>query len=103
MNMIKYIASSIIVVFFSVAIISPFIYILLPFKIKYKIADKLGIGKILDYKPIDPNSPINCPCCGSTQVSAHTRGWSLLTGFWDSGQVYITCLKCGRRWKAGKY
>jgi len=82
---------------------SPIIYLFLPFKIKYQIANKLGIGKIPDYKPINPNTPIKCPCCGSSQISANNRGWNLLTGFIGSGQIYITCLKCGKRWKAGKY
>ena len=38
-----------------------------------------------------------CPRCGSAQVHAGRRGWSWATGFFGSGKVVITCLKCGQR------
>jgi hypothetical protein len=38
-----------------------------------------------------------CPGCGSTQFHTGQRGWSWSTGFFGSGKVVMTCLKCGRR------
>ena len=60
---------------------------------------------------------IKCPDCGSTQLSANKKGFGLgkaavgglltggiglLGGFLGSGKVKITCLNCGKSWKAGK-
>jgi len=44
---------------------------------------------------------IQCPRCGSNQVSANKKGWTLTTGFIGSNAVLITCLKCGRQFKPG--
>ena len=44
-----------------------------------------------------------CPFCGCTSLSANNRGFSMVTGTIGSKDVYITCLKCGNRWKAGQY
>lgn len=44
-----------------------------------------------------------CPKCGSTDLSANNRGYSMITGTIGSKDVYITCIKCGHRWKAGDY
>lgn len=49
----------------------------------------------------DPNAPISCPECGCTQLSANKKGFSYWTGAIGSQKVYITCLRCGHRWKAG--
>lgn len=58
-----------------------------------------------------------CPRCGSTAISANQKGFSpgkavvggliwgeagLLRGFVGSGQVEITCLNCGHKWKPGQ-
>jgi rubrerythrin len=64
----------------------------------------------------DP-SAIRCPKCHSTQVTAQKQGfglgkavvgsvltWSpggLLGGFIRSRKIYLTCLKCGHRFKPG--
>jgi RNA polymerase subunit RPABC4/transcription elongation factor Spt4 len=60
--------------------------------------------------------PIRCPRCGSTQVTANKKGFGvgkalvggfltggvgLLAGFLGSGEVMVTCVKCGKQWKAG--
>ena len=57
---------------------------------------------------------LRCPRCGSAYVSANKKGFGigkaiggailtggigLLAGFIGSGQVKITCLKCGHTWK----
>ena len=42
-----------------------------------------------------------CPKCGCTDLSANNRGYSMVTGTIGSKNVYVTCLKCGHRWKAG--
>ena len=44
-----------------------------------------------------------CPNCGSTDLSANNRGFSMVTGTIGSKDVYVTCIKCGHRWKAGQY
>ena len=60
---------------------------------------------------------IGCPKCGSTQITANKKGYSagkavtgailtggvgLLAGFHGSGKVLITCLACGKEFKAGE-
>ena len=47
-------------------------------------------------------TPVTCPKCGSTQIHAEKRGWNLLTGFIGSGQIVLTCLKCGHKFKPGQ-
>ena len=44
-----------------------------------------------------------CPKCGCTELSANNKGYSMMTGTLKSKDVYVTCLKCGHRWKAGDY
>ena len=44
---------------------------------------------------------IRCPKCESTEVHAEKKGWSLLTGLIGSGDIVITCLKCGKKFKPG--
>jgi len=55
---------------------------------------------------------VMCPKCGSTQISAQKRGFSLgkavagavvmpvgvVAGFLGSKKIDITCLACGHRW-----
>lgn len=45
---------------------------------------------------------IKCPKCGSTQLSANKKGWTMTTGLIGSSNVLITCLKCGKQFKPGK-
>lgn len=60
---------------------------------------------------------IKCPKCGSTQLSAGNSGFGLgkaaagglllgpiglLGGFIGSNKVIVTCLNCGKQWKAGQ-
>jgi hypothetical protein len=42
-----------------------------------------------------------CPKCGSTQISANKRGWTLGTGLIGANKIIITCLNCGHRFKPG--
>lgn len=44
-----------------------------------------------------------CPKCGCTQLSSNRKGLTFWTGVIGSKKVYITCMQCGKRWKAGKY
>lgn len=45
------------------------------------------------------NNVVKCPKCGSTNVTAGQRGYSLLTGFIGSGNTVNRCAKCGHKWK----
>lgn len=58
---------------------------------------------VQDKKPIQKNLKPKCPKCGSEYVSANKKGWSYWLGTIGSQKVYITCLNCGKRWRAGKY
>lgn len=42
---------------------------------------------------------VKCPKCGSTNITAGQRGYSLLTGFIGSGSTVNRCAKCGYKWK----
>jgi hypothetical protein len=46
---------------------------------------------------------VKCPECGSAEVHAEKRGWRLTTGFFGSGKIVLTCLKCGHTFKPGTY
>ncbi len=45
---------------------------------------------------------VTCPSCGSTQIAAVRRGLKLSTGWVRSGQVILTCMKCGRQFRPGQ-
>ena len=45
---------------------------------------------------------IKSPKCSSTQVHAEKRGWRLATGFFGSGKIVLTCLKCGYEFRPGQ-
>lgn len=45
---------------------------------------------------------IGCPKCGSTEIHAGKRGWSLMTGMIGSGKIVLTCLSCGNQFKPGE-
>ena len=60
---------------------------------------------------------MKCPSCSSTQLTTNKQGYGwkkgtgvavctigigALAGFVNSNKIWITCLKCGHRWKAGK-
>lgn len=45
---------------------------------------------------------IKCPKCGSLDLSANKKGWTVTTGMIGSGKILITCLKCGKQFKPGE-
>jgi hypothetical protein len=47
-------------------------------------------------------NPVTCPKCGSWQVHAEKRGWNALSGDFGSSRIFITCLKCGHRFRPGQ-
>ncbi len=68
------------------------------------------------HTPPKEEDPIKCPKCGSAQLTANKQGYGwkkglgvavctvgigALAGFINSNKVWITCLKCGHRWKPG--
>ena len=42
---------------------------------------------------------VRCPKCGSTNITAGQRGYSMLTGFIGSGKTVNRCANCGYKWK----
>ncbi len=42
---------------------------------------------------------VHCPRCGSANITAGQRGYSLLTGFVGSGSTVNRCANCGHKWK----
>ena len=63
------------------------------------------------------SAPVTCPECGSEQITGNKKGFGvgkaiaggllaggvgLLAGFFGSGKIQVTCLKCGHSWAAGK-
>jgi len=68
-------------------------------------------------QPVVDNVP-KCPLCKSTSITANQKGFGvgkavigaavagplgLIAGNAGAKKVYITCLNCGHRWKAGKH
>ncbi|MEG0899807.1 MAG: hypothetical protein RSF40_08890 [Oscillospiraceae bacterium] len=53
---------------------------------------------------LQPQSPppVQCPKCGSTQITMTKRGWKLTTGFIGSGKMLDTCMACGHQWDPKK-
>jgi len=49
----------------------------------------------------EPDDAVRCPKCGSTQIHAGQFGLILITGFLGAGDIVITCLKCGHRFRPG--
>lgn len=45
------------------------------------------------------DNQVKCPKCGSTNITAGQKGYSLLTGFIGSGNTVNRCAKCGYKWK----
>lgn len=93
------------------------------FLLEHSSADKnepdmlINIVQPDNKKHIPPTTPVCCPKCGSTQISANKKGFGvgkavvgaavagpigLTVGNIGSNKVIVTCLKCGHRWQAGK-
>lgn len=45
---------------------------------------------------------VTCPKCGSSQIHAEKRGWSVWSGFIGANKIYLTCLKCGHKFEPGQ-
>lgn len=79
------------------------------FSEKVTLVDVTGIKKEEKIKTKDEDI-VCCPKCGSTQITANKKGFSVgkaillggVGGFIGKNKIEITCLKCGYRWKAGK-
>lgn len=67
-----------------------------------KSAQKDLYNETSEYRKNAEGKPF-CPNCGCTELSSNNRGFSMVTGTVGSKDVYVTCLKCGHRWKAGQY
>ena len=49
-------------------------------------------------KKADESKP-RCPKCGSTNITAGQKGYSILTGFLGSNKTVNRCSNCGHTWK----
>lgn len=49
------------------------------------------------------DATVRCPRCGSVQVHAEKRGWSVWTGLMGSGKIVLTCLRCSHRFSPGAH
>lgn len=78
-----------------------FSLIMIPKSMEYSKERKAEEQKRLKQMQKNPNEQIACPKCGSTQISANNRGYDVAFGFIGSGEVHITCLRCGHKWRAG--
>ena len=45
---------------------------------------------------------VKCPKCGSTQVHAEKRGWSLMKGMIGSGKIILTCFEVWAQIQTGR-
>lgn len=90
-------------ILFWMIIILIILVFLLVLSIKYinKSSKELH-DKTSDYRRLANGKPF-CPNCGSIDLSANNKGFSMVTGTIGSKDVYVTCIKCGHRWKAGQY
>lgn len=67
-----------------------------------------GGGIVLDKEPpsskiiLKTESPVQCPRCGSTQITAGARGVNGVWGFIGASKTVNRCMKCGHSWKPHK-
>ena len=50
---------------------------------------------------INPNAPVVCPRCRSTDVVVGQRGYNVVSGFVGSSKTTNRCGKCGHTWNPG--
>lgn len=62
------------------------------------IQENKEITRYIDNE-FNPNAPVTCPHCGSTQVVIGQRGYSMVSGFWGSQKTTNRCGKCGHTWQ----
>lgn len=69
-----------------------------------KIVETKKIPQVLTLqpKPKEDLNKVKCPKCGSTNITAGQRGYSLVWGFAGSGSTVNRCANCGHKWKPGK-
>lgn len=46
-----------------------------------------------------PSNQPKCPRCNSTAITAGQRGYSIVWGFFGSGNTVNRCSNCGHKWK----
>ena len=69
--------------------------------IEYNLKMSQFKARLQQQKSSAPQSAntVHCPRCGSTNITAGQRGYSLLTGFVGSGSTVNRCANCGHKWK----
>lgn len=65
----------------------------------YVESDNRNDSSEIIIKPSITEQPVKCPKCGSTQITAGQRGFSLITGFIGSNKTVNRCARCGYSWK----
>jgi DNA-directed RNA polymerase subunit M/transcription elongation factor TFIIS len=65
-------------------------------------ADDLTQAHSFEGSNMADDEKVKCPKCGSEQIHAEKRGWSVWTGLIGSGKIVLTCLKCGNKFQPGE-
>lgn len=55
-----------------------------------------------NHTSITQTEQVCCPKCGSTQITAGRRGFSVITGFFGANKVVNRCANCGYSWKPNR-
>lgn len=78
---------------------------------------KQGYKEYKEYRDSRGSRQVGCPRCGSTQITANKKGFSLgkalvgsavtlplgaVTGMIGKNKILITCLSCGKQFKPGR-
>lgn len=66
------------------------------------LGDRLSKALSVQKPNHESENRIRCPKCGSTSISTVNRGFSIVTGFWGSGDPRNVCQRCGHKWKPGR-
>lgn len=66
------------------------------------IQDALHSKQVLQSREKEEVNLVRCPKCKSTAIATINRGYSLLGGWFGSGEPINVCQKCGYRFEPGK-
>lgn len=67
-----------------------------------EVIDQGKVRTPITQTSVPDHGGVKCPNCGSSQIHAEKRGFTLTTGLIGKNRIYITCLQCGKRFKPGE-